>query len=231
MTKIIPVFIAIAIIVTVIAIYSIIRQKSLWESYSREFKDLIYEAELLKQDLNVMMENVIDLTRNLIDDLDNKAVKTTVKEAEMIPNQPQAQSLLYDNKNENKNKLRVYELAQELNMDSNQLLTFLAGLGNYSSDMDFLDEHTVKVVKNFYSLNKEAILKTSYADHRLTEQINKNEKELDIEQLKNAHPYIAVRVLHDKGYSIKEIARILGRGQGEVNLLLNLSKKAKVIQN
>lgn len=51
-----------------------------------------------------------------------------------------------------------------------------------------------------------------------------------IEELKTAHPYIAVKTLYENGLSIREIAQLLGRGQGEVSLILNLSqKKASVI--
>lgn len=46
-----------------------------------------------------------------------------------------------------------------------------------------------------------------------------------IEELRNAHPYIAVKTLYDNGYPIRDIAKLLGRGQGEVSLILNLSKK------
>ncbi|NLB89220.1 MAG: hypothetical protein GX790_08365 [Syntrophomonadaceae bacterium] len=193
--------------------------------YSREFKDIIYEAELLKQDLTIMMENIVDLTRNLVDDMEAKAVnKNTIANA----NSP-SQSLLYDNKN----KLRVYELAQELNMDSNQLLSILKGLGNnYNSDFDFIDDQTAKIIKDFYNNIKNTALKPNPENNTLTEDyISKNYDQLDIEQIKNAHPYISVRILHEKGYDVKEIAKILDRGQGEVSLLLNLSKKAKVIQS
>lgn len=46
-----------------------------------------------------------------------------------------------------------------------------------------------------------------------------------IEELRNAHPYIAVKTLYDNGYPIRDIAKMLDRGQGEVSLILNLSKK------
>lgn len=46
-----------------------------------------------------------------------------------------------------------------------------------------------------------------------------------IEELRNAHPYIAVKTLYENGYPIRDIAKLLDRGQGEVSLILNLSKK------
>jgi len=55
----------------------------------------------------------------------------------------------------------------------------------------------------------------------------KKHKEMDIgiDDLKSAHPYLAVRTLFEKGYSVREIAKLLERGQGEVSLILNLTKK------
>lgn len=55
------------------------------------------------------------------------------------------------------------------------------------------------------------------------------ELEIDIDDLKLAHPYLAVRTLHEKGYSVREIAKLLERGQGEVNLILNLTKKKQAL--
>jgi len=51
--------------------------------------------------------------------------------------------------------------------------------------------------------------------------------EEELEKLKEVHPYIAVRTLHAKGYTVNQIARMLDRGQGEVNLILNITKKSK----
>lgn len=41
--------------------------------------------------------------------------------------------------------------------------------------------------------------------------------------------YHQVRDLFQQGHSVKEIARTLNRGQGEVNLVLNLTNKSKAI--
>jgi transposase len=46
-----------------------------------------------------------------------------------------------------------------------------------------------------------------------------------IDELKTAHPYIAVRTMYENGYSIRQIAQILDRGQGEISLILNLAKR------
>lgn len=173
------------------------------------------------------MENIVELTRNLVDDLDAKVANQNTINDENY----QTQSLLFDN---NKSKLRVYELAQELNIDSKQLLTILESLGhNYNGHNDILDDNTVKTVKEFYNIIKDAALRSSKNENPslIEDQVSNNDEEFDIQQIKDAHPYISVKLLHEKGYSIKEIAKILDRGQGEVSLLLNLSKKAKVIQS
>lgn len=41
--------------------------------------------------------------------------------------------------------------------------------------------------------------------------------------------YRQVQSLYREGYTIKEIARLLKRGQGEINLILNLSRKRRAI--
>jgi hypothetical protein len=47
----------------------------------------------------------------------------------------------------------------------------------------------------------------------------------DREALRQAHPYLVVPRLHAQGFTIPEIAEVLGRGQGEVKLILNLWRK------
>jgi len=53
--------------------------------------------------------------------------------------------------------------------------------------------------------------------------------EFSIDELKKAHPYIAVKTMYDNGYPIIEIAKLLSRGQGEVSLILNLAKKKTAV--
>lgn len=184
------------------------------ESYSREFIEIINEAEQLKHDLNIMMENVVDLSRSLVDEIDAKVNDSLIIEDEVLQD---------DDINEN--KLRVYELAQELEMDSGQLLAILTGLGfDYNSHMNTLDDNTVQIIKSFLNANKKEDGELSFI-----KSVEDNDEAIQIQQIKNAHPYIAVRVLHEKGYGIKEIAKILERGQGEVSLILNLSKKINAI--
>lgn len=63
------------------------------------------------------------------------------------------------------------------------------------------------------------------------EQENQRDNEpnpFTLEAIKTAHPYLAVRTLYEQGYSIREIAQLLNRGQGEVELILNLSRKRNI---
>lgn len=47
----------------------------------------------------------------------------------------------------------------------------------------------------------------------------------DYPTYRKMHPYLAVRQLHQQGFSVVEISQILGRGQGEIQLILNLSRR------
>lgn len=49
------------------------------------------------------------------------------------------------------------------------------------------------------------------------------------QELKAAHPYIAVKALTEQGFSNKEIARILNRSQGEIGLIQNINKKKNAV--
>lgn len=46
-----------------------------------------------------------------------------------------------------------------------------------------------------------------------------------IEELRRAHPYLVVPRLYERGLSVEEIAEILERGKGEVNLILDIYRK------
>lgn len=51
---------------------------------------------------------------------------------------------------------------------------------------------------------------------------------LKIEDLRRAHPYISVPRLYNEGYTIPEIAEILGKGQGEIKLIIDVNRKREV---
>lgn len=49
----------------------------------------------------------------------------------------------------------------------------------------------------------------------------------DYQAYRHMHPTLAVHQLYQRGQSIKQIAQILQRGQGEIQLILNLASKRK----
>lgn len=54
---------------------------------------------------------------------------------------------------------------------------------------------------------------------------NIREIKIEKEYINNTHPYEIVENLYEKGHSIRQIAQIMGKGQGEIGLILNLQKK------
>lgn len=191
------------------------------ESFSREFADVLNEAEQLKQDLNIMMENALDISRSLVDDLDAK-----VNIAEPSNEQITELMLLPGD------SIRVYELAKQLDIDSQELISLLANWGyKYNNHMNTLNLDIVANIKKLVLENgpPQVELFNRTEKTELTIVPEDNEDNFNMDQIKKAHPYLAVGILAEQGYSIKEIAKLLGRGQGEVSLILNLSKKTKVI--
>jgi len=174
----------------------------------------------------------------------------------------------------NPEKIRIYELAREMDIPSKELLNMIKDMGiSVNNHMNMLDEDQVLLVRQVITnaeMNPEQEDKASVlvnnetipaqilpseglAELLIDEQIGQEEDDLaasleddqlsaspitelvekdeisqlgfSIEELKSAHPYIAVKTLHEKGYSVREIAKLLNRGQGEVSLIMNLSKK------
>ncbi len=74
-----------------------------------------------------------------------------------------------------------------------------------------------------------AVAKLSATKKQNSEEPPLQGLEFSIDALKAAHPYIAVKTMYENGYPIREIAKLLGRGQGEVSLILNLSKKKPAV--
>lgn len=193
------------------------------ESFSREFADVLNEAEQLKQDLNIMMENALDISRSLVDDLDAK-VNIAPPSDEQI-----TELMLLPNAGDS---IRVYELAKQLDIDSQELISLLAKWGyRYNNQMNTLDLDIVANIKRLVLENGPPPVEIFSRKEKtqVTMVPEDNEDNFNLEQIKKAHPYLAVGILAEQGYSIKEIAKLLGRGQGEINLILSLSKKTKVI--
>ena len=80
---------------------------------------------------------------------------------------------------------------------------------------------------------KSMVFLPSYGDQpsifaEKTEELQTIEEQYQ-QELKSAHPYIAVKALTEQGYSVKEIARVLDRSQGEIELIQNINIKKNVV--
>ncbi|PKM77707.1 MAG: hypothetical protein CVU90_06310 [Firmicutes bacterium HGW-Firmicutes-15] len=137
------------------------------------------------------------------------------------------------------NKIRIYELAKELGISSKSLVNIVQELGIEAfNHMNCLDENQVLLIRKSLDIShkdtiemiKPRLLRKNIDGDRDTIKVrrpNNRQSEISIEDLKKAHPYLAVRTLHERGYSIRDIAQMLERGQGEVSLIMNLSQKKK----
>ncbi|ADI01764.1 DUF6115 domain-containing protein [Syntrophothermus lipocalidus] len=115
----------------------------------------------------------------------------------------------------------------------------------FTSEMrDVLDE-AVLVKKDLEAAMENAVLLSRNLAQSLDERIKRAEivngagKEhhadkakagrtplpFSIEDLRRAHPYLVVPRLKEQGLTVQEIAEVLGRGQGEVQLILDLHRR------
>lgn len=175
---------------------------------------------------------------------DNLVYMEPTKSSELLPD-PEPEEIESMQIQPLSRRLKVYELARELDMSSKKLLTVLNDLGyKVSHHMKTLDENIVQRVKKILldrpGSGSELANNDSGVQHlSLVGQAGINNEhgtahkktaseitaEFSIDDLKNAHPYLAVHTLYEKGLSIRDIAKVLDRGQGEVNLILNLTRK------
>ncbi|HZK42804.1 MAG TPA: hypothetical protein VFC73_00750 [Syntrophomonadaceae bacterium] len=184
-----------------IIFYNLAKQRNAINSFKLEYADTINEAKQLKQDLNLVMENAVDISRSLIDELDKKAAKLN--------------SLPHSSK----------QAAKEtpILLESDQLNTVLPDF-ELSHHINILDDSIISIEKLLLATAEDPEDEEKQVmSEMLTEEV------VNIEDIKKVHPYIAVRILHDQGHDIKKIAKLLGRGQGEVKLLLNLAAKSTAI--
>ena len=194
----------------------------------KELKATLTQAQLVKDDLNIILEKSYNLSREIIDGIDEKI--TSQELFASTSSLPQAKT----NTDKSTKKIRLYELADQLGINSKELIGKLQAKGyNYSSPLNTLDADVAAVIMHKF--------KKGLYDNMLNQVNSVPPKEsepdrfADVEQetgtlkerLKKVHPYLAVKTLADKGYSIKEIAQLLDRGQGEISLILNLLNKKR----
>jgi len=293
-----------AILVVVIGILRIYRQKKQVNNYSQELKSTVLEAKSVCEDLTEIMEDALSVSQVIVDDLDKKMddidqkmddidqkfddIDQKIAEAASlsfaIPAEPvlliaeeesreeivgkselaggdeTASSNVVDKSvNTLANKIRVYNLAQEVGMPSKEMVSFIRGLGmDVVNHMNCLDDEQILAIKKALptitrpvfnkafeqasarELNLQPAMVEISKPHLVTsdsdggllntaQQSSGNSKNhiVSIEDLRKAHPYLAVRMLRERGYSIRDIAQMLDRGQGEVSLIINLSARKK----
>lgn len=240
------------------ALFSIIRQKTRVKKSSDELSSTVRQAEAVRKDLIQLMEDALYLSNNLIDDIDNKITgMNKLDKPEPIDidygsyqdhkEQTEVQSELKDNgvhinpESDENSQVRVYEIAKNLNITSKVLIMALGNLGwNVNSQMSTLTQEQVDAIKRqFKSVDfnaeegmseyGESINKVNDAIPELNQDCSEAEFASLINNLKSAHPYLAVKSLYERGFSVREIAQLLDRGQGEIELIINLSRKQKAI--
>ncbi|MEN6348058.1 MAG: translation initiation factor IF-2 N-terminal domain-containing protein [Syntrophomonas sp.] len=254
------------------------------DNYSRELRGTLTEATLIKQDLEKLMENSVELSRLIVDHIDVKIARVdslgslakdedlaVTKEYSAVLTET-AEDISAGQDDEQASRLKVFELARELNISSKSLITTLRDMGYpVSHHMKLLDDRVAQLVREEYVLKNIKVdcegtglinvssqsagkvgAKNEVAIHRINENNIKESQHLTLvtqegqasgkrekdetmtidfsaDDLKSAHPYLAVRSLYERGWSVRQIAQLLDRGQGEVNLILSLTNKKQAI--
>lgn len=234
-------------ILIAVALYSVSRQNLFMENCSQDLKNSLLQAQEVKCDLEEMMLNTINISRGLADQLESR---TTPESASSKPldtfYKPVPKNAYLEVKKPvvvvSDTPLRVHELAEQMGISSRELLNRCQALGlGINHHMKMLDADQVKILKGEKAGLPEIEtlapkspgfvpeLVSSPASALEGRMLNPNRAEkpqpFSLEEIKQAHPYLAVRTLWEQGYNQKEIARILGRGQSEISLILNLTKQ------
>lgn len=250
------------IILTIIIIFLAIACYLVWKKswLSGSFVDLkntILEARLVQDNLNTMLEKSVDISREIVTNIDSRLSKVN-EEEQVLDDETVKPELSTDDSSfiiKPKARIRIYELARSLGMNSRELIHRMQAEGySYDNPLNTLDEVTAGIIidsinavakdemDNLTRLQNQpstdiptqqnepadpvSITSQATGDD-VTDIEDLGDLEVWIESLKKAHPYMAVKALADKGYSIRAIAKLLDRGQGEVSLILNLVNKKR----
>ncbi len=302
-------------ILIAVALYSVNRQKSFMENCSKELKASLLQAQEVKCDLEEMMLNTINMSRDLVDDLERRMKVEAEPEpvvlsadpsmseyraespsakpqaAEARPEEPSlpaglisrlrvpekaGSQALFAQQSDDSSPVktmpaavfnsrpqfsraindeapepginagaaacgpRVHELAEELKTSSKEILNICRQLGlPINHHMKVLSAEQLAALKAqwFFGEQNAAPPQPSFPPNvaaAAAATLEKTEfnkigsargRQFSMDEIKQAHPYLAVRTLSEQGYDQKEIARILGRGQSEINLIMNLTKR------
>lgn len=234
------------ITLAVLCISILIGRQLYFNNCYQDLKQTIHEAGFIRDELEKMLESSLSISEIIADrldaginndkhcrfeeenSLDESAIEIKIAE-EITPLSLAAEAEMAGDVN-----IRLYELARELEMDSKDLITLLEDMGfPYCHHLNNIERETADIIKS--RLNSDT---KSQSDSRIKEALPKVEVGKNgeppllgfaLDELRTAHPYLVVRNLYEKGYNIKEIAQLLERGQGEVELILNLTQKKAVI--
>lgn len=179
-------------LLAIVALGVLYRQKNVLDTYRNEMQVLIEEARLVSHDLEEMMNNAVDLSRSVVNDMQHK----THQEPEEVS--PPVDSI-----------------------------PILPACRVTDPVLDFY-EHLcgpAKVCPVPAPVCRPSAVTIVPDDNVPGEQASYKEDP----DYRSMHPYLAVRLLQEQGLSIREIARKLERGQGEINLMINLDRKKKSV--
>lgn len=159
------------------AFYSVARSQRASDYFTQEMRSLIDEANIIKKDLESLMDGSILLSDEMIQKLDSRL-----------------------------SRMEVMEFTE----------SSAPHKGVRPQHISAVASEPVAVAK--FSPNAPYVPQTT----------NANAIPFPVDDLRRAHPSIVVPRLHFEGFSVQEIAELLDRGQGEVQLILDLHRKRQV---
>lgn len=214
MFSIVELLIAITILLIGLVIYSVFTQKNSIDSFSSEFIEVIEEANYLRDELKLLMKNAIEISGAIVDGVDKRL---NIDNSDSL----EKNKLVLD-------ELSLENLAKQYGLTTEQVDSLLKDI-EYSYTNNTID--IVKADAEIIDMNV-----TNPQDNAFYPKSNKNNFLTVVDETNNDFSwadkeYITAEIidLHNQGYSIKEIAKLLNKGQGEISLLLNLSKNFKAI--
>ncbi len=235
---------SIIIIFLAVACYLVWRNFGLPGGFT-DLQNTILEARMVQDDLNSILEKSLNISQEIVTNIDNRL--TQMDEEKQLPGDKlldpglSTEDSSFDIKP--KKKIRIYEMARGLGITSRDLIYKMQATGYfYDNPLNSIDEVTAGIIldainsggkaeeNSFTKVKHQPLAKQQIevTSDNVVETEDSQDLETWITGLKEAHPYMAVKALADKGYSIRDIAQILDRGQGEVNLILNLVNKKRV---
>lgn len=181
----------ITIVLLLLLLCSIYYQRYILKKYVDDIGELINEADAVKGDLNRILTGAVDLSHELIEELNDK----------------------------------IQEVSS-LALTANEELRSCAAEGNTNQVKEDITDYDPKTS---FLFNLDTGNKLDYEISTADKEISKEGLLQDDIDYNLIHPDLAVKLLYEKGLGVRDIAQIIGRGQGEVNLILNLHAKKKAI--